>query len=98
MIHIRLVKCIFHIQVALWQKSKRWSQVVQTLNNVLVYISIVPSLKKNSRVLVTLQICLAFALKEIMQGTEAFKTATHDTDHCMLTGMRVHLAVMILLK
>lgn len=98
MIHIRLVKCILRIQVALWQKSKRWFQVVQTLNNVLLYISIVPSLKKNSRVLITLQICLAFALKEIMQGTEAFKTATHDTDHCMLTGMRVHLAVMILLK
>lgn len=98
MIHIRLVKCILRIQVALWQKSKRLFQVVQILNNVLLHLSIVPSLKKNSRVLVMLQICLAFALKEIMQGTEAFKTATHDTDHCMLTGMRVHLAIMILFK
>lgn len=48
--------------------------------------------------LVTLQIWLAFVLKEIMQGTEAFKMATNDSDHCMLIGKRVHLAIMILSK
>lgn len=73
MIDIRLVKCIFRIQVALWQKSKGLFQVVQILNNVLLHLSTVPSLKKNSRVLVTLQIYLVFALKEIMQGTEALR-------------------------
>lgn len=98
MIDIRFVKCIFRIQIALWQKSKGLFQVVQILNNVLSQLSIVPSLKKNSRVLVTLQICLAFVLKEIMQGMEAFKMAINDSDHCMLIGKRVHLAIMILSK